>query len=196
MKSISVIKENTGVLSRKKLEQTGYGMLCQAFALQILNGMSVTKGLYQQLALEFPEEPEPAAPSENLYQISLNLVLETLRKLEPSDAAERVRTERLLERLGKKAELRSAATAQERPARPPIQSTAITQNHFLFQTLLWLLKTEKNAGKQSAFAGTLLGARSAARAAARKSDSRQTDVLVLGHGGALTGPGCNAKEGF
>ena len=61
--------------------------------------MSVTDGLYRQLALEFAEEPEPAAPAGNEYRISLELILETLRKLEPSEGTERVRTERLLERM-------------------------------------------------------------------------------------------------
>ncbi|BAK99825.1 hypothetical protein OBV_26270 [Oscillibacter valericigenes Sjm18-20] len=197
MKPISVIKENTGVLPREKLEQTGYGMLCQAFAMQILNGMSVTDGLYQQLALEFPEDQEPAAPAENVYRISLNLMLATLRKLEPPGQAERVRTERLLKRLktrfGKNAELSPSIAPQKRPAR---QSPAITQNNFQFQALLQLSKTGKDAENQPTFSGFLLRAEAAARTAAGESVSGRTDVSDLGRGGALTEPDRGAGTGF
>jgi hypothetical protein len=195
MKPISVIKENTGVLSREKLEQTGYGMLCQAFALQILNGMSVTDGLYQQLALEFPEEQEPAAPAENVYRISLDLVLETLRKLEPSGEAERVRKERLLKRLEtrleKKAELEPVIAAKEQPA---MRSVAITQNNFLVKTLLQLSKTGRNGGNQPTLAGVLLRAEAAARAAAEGSTAGRTGGSTVGRGGVL--PGRAAGTGF
>ena len=173
MKSISVVKENPGILSREALEGTGYGLLCRAFALQILSRMSVTDGLYRQLALEFLKEPEPAVPAENEYHISLELILETLRKLEPPEGPERVRTERLLERVETRLWERTNAPERERPAPAEPRPMAVTLQNLLFRTMLQLSEAEKPlAFPHKTLSGAFLRAESAARAASAEAAFR------------------------
>ncbi|MET0016333.1 hypothetical protein [Oscillibacter sp.] len=173
MKSISVVKENPGILSREALEGTGYGLLCRAFALQILSRMSVTDGLYRQLALEFLKEPEPAVPAENEYHISLELILETLRKLEPPEGPERVRTERLLERVETRLWERTNAPERERPAPAEPRPMAVTLQNLLFRTMLQLSEAEKTlAFPHKTLSGAFLRAESAARAASAEAAFR------------------------
>jgi len=179
MKSISMVKENPGILSKEALEGTGYGLLCRAFALQILSRMSVTDGLYRQLALEFAEEPEPAAPAGNEYRISLELILETLRKLEPSEGTERVRTERLLERMETRLWERTNPPKQDRPALAEPRPTAITLQNLLFQTIFQLSEVEKPlAFPQKTLSGAFLRAESAARAASAEAAFRARSASV------------------
>lgn len=185
MKPVSVVKENPGILSRQALEGTGYGLLCRAFALQILSRMSVTDGLYRQLALEFAEEPEPAAPAGNEYHISLELILEALRKLEPSERTERVRTERLLERVETRLRERTNAPEQERPAPAEPRPTAVTLQNLLFQTVLQLSEAEKPfAFPRKTLSGAFLRAESAARAASAEaaSHARSTSTEAAASG--------------
>ena len=82
MEAMGVTREQTGVLSREKLAQAAFGALCQDFALGIISRAGWQDGLYQQVALEFLEEPEaePVPAAEPVLRIDLKLVLEALHK--------------------------------------------------------------------------------------------------------------------
>ena len=79
MKDMTVAKSDMALLSQEELTQATFGALCQSFAMQILDRSKYEDGMYQRVALEFLEEEQPGEtqPVQNVFNIDLNVVLET-----------------------------------------------------------------------------------------------------------------------
>ena len=101
MKSLAVTKSDMALLSQEQLTQATFGALCQSFAMQILDRSGYEDGMYQRVALEFLEEEseQPQQPIQNVFNIDLKLVLETIRKEAQNQKREKKETEKLLEQV-------------------------------------------------------------------------------------------------
>ena len=131
MKSIAVTKSDMALLSQEQLTQATFGALCQSFAMQILDRSGYEDGMYQRVALEFLEEEseQPQQPIQNVFNIDLKLVLETIRKEAQNQKREKKETEKLLEQV-----LRVQQAAEQKqiamPHTSPVERTyLLTPQH-------------------------------------------------------------------
>ena len=156
MEAMGVTREQTGVLSREKLAQAAFGALCQDFALGIISRAGWQDGLYQQVALEFLEEPEaePVPAAEPVLRIDLKLVLEALQR----ESRETRAAQRLLERV---IHLQTQAGRQGgQPAGRAAEAPLALQQLFSLQAVLNL---ERDGGARRPEQGADTLARSAGR---------------------------------
>jgi|GEM_PF-2356287 len=81
MDSILVSKDHTGVLSGLDAEQWAFGLLCRAFAEQIMARTGCSEGLYREVALELLQEEGESAPQppQHVFNIDLSLILKAIR---------------------------------------------------------------------------------------------------------------------
>ncbi len=143
MKTIASAKENMALLSQEQLTQAAFGTLCQAFALRLLERAGYEDGLYQQVALEFLEEgQESPPPVENVFNIDLSIVLESLRKEEKEHRQEKQAAEKLLTQV---LQLQEQVSAQTRDEKAGTEQRFLTVQ--LYPATLW---------QQTVYAETLL----------------------------------------
>ncbi len=124
MESISVTKDAAGALSKEKMAQAAFGILCEAFARRIMERAGYHEGLYRQVALEFLQEGEAteAPPAQNIFNIDLSLVLKTIRG-EIAESRSKPAAEKLLEhmiRIREKQGSRPARGARTTLSPPPV----------------------------------------------------------------------------
>ena len=138
MKSIAVTKPDMGVLSREQLPLSPFGALAQAFAEELLARAEWEEGVWPFVPLELLEEKElplPSVPSPGVtLQVDLRLVLEALRR-ENTGTESRRAAERLVERVIRIREQRTAAASHGISARkgvlPYMTGTTTSGSTFL-----------------------------------------------------------------
>ncbi|MCD8335244.1 MAG: hypothetical protein LUC35_07920, partial [Clostridiales bacterium] len=133
MKTITSAKENMALLSQEQLSQAAFATLCQAFALRLLERAGYEDGLYQQAALDFLEEgQESPPPVENVFNIDLSIVLESLRKEEKERRQEKQAAEKLLTQV---LQLQEQVSAQTRGEKAGAEQRFLTVQ--LYPATLW-----------------------------------------------------------
>ncbi|MCD8145863.1 MAG: hypothetical protein LUD84_01060, partial [Clostridiales bacterium] len=162
MKTIASAKENMALLSQEQLTQAAFGTLCQAFALRLLERAGYENGLYQQVALEFLEEgQESPPPAENIFNIDLRIVLESLQREEKKNRQEKQAAEKLLTQV---LHLQEQSAAQSRGEKAGTEQRFLTVQ--LYPATLW---------QQTVYAETLL------RSGATPEDAVTPLTALSGH---------------
>ncbi|MGI6192777.1 MAG: hypothetical protein ACOYI3_04360, partial [Christensenellales bacterium] len=131
MEALTVTKDTTGVLSGEKMAECAFGLLCAAFAEQIMARTGFHEGMYRQVALELLQEGEAdaAQPAQNVFNIDLSLILQAIRSEAEKNRA-RPATQKLIERVIHIKETQSVPARQTQAPR----ETSLTGRNAFSQT--------------------------------------------------------------